>query len=233
MTISLTGYEALAEAYYADHNVEVLVNSKFFVDQEGTRIPVDPFQALEMFERWNLNPGKLSCEVLSVWEYLQSCGGGEDFLQFFLCPRTALVLTKDHGDPLTKGIRGFAVEKTVYDKALSWAKSVPITEPDHDYEAFLGRLEPRLPLKKGMGHQKDDLARYAREIAQALMELFGLDRESVKESLMARHVVGYERTDVSLGGDLLDIVLEGIGKTHGASGSFGFFGREGPAPSVA
>ena len=233
MAICLTGYEALAEAYYADHNVEVLVNSKFFIDQEGTRIPVDPFQALEMFERWDLNPGKLSCEVLSVWEYLQSSGAEEEFLQFFLCPRTALVLTKNHGDPLAKGIRGFAVEKTVYDKALSWAKSVPMTEPDHDYEAFLGRLEPRLPLKKGMGHHHGDLARYAREIAQALMDLFGLDRESVRESLVARHVVGYDRKDISWGGDLLDIVLERIGKTHGASGSSGFFGREGPAPSVA
>ncbi len=228
MTICLTGYEALAEAYYADHNVEVLVNSKFFIDQDGKRVPVDPFKALEMVERGDLNPGRLLCEVLSVWEVLQSAGAGEDFLQFLVCPRTALVLTKNHGDPLSRGIRGFAVEKNVYDKAVSWAKSVPMTEPDHDYNSFLGRLEPRLPLKKGMGQNHGDLARYAREIAQALMDLFGLDGESVRESLMARHVVGYERKDLSLGGDLLDIVLERIGRTP-----VGSFGREGPAPSVA
>ena len=233
MTICLTGFEALAEAYYADHNVEVLVNSKFFVDQDGKRIPVDPFKALEMVERGDLNPRKLLCEVLSVWEVLQSSGAGEDFLQFLVCPRTALVLTKNHGDPLSRGIRGFAVEKNVYDKAVSWAKSVPMTEPDHDYDSFMGRLEPRLPLKKGMGQNHGDLARYAREIAQALMDLFGLDGESVRESLMARHVVGYERNDVSLGGDFLDIVLERIGKSPVRIGSGGSFGREGPAPSVA
>ena len=56
MTIHLTGYEALTEAYYADRNVEVLLHTRFTIESNGRKIPVDPFQALEKVDRWELAP---------------------------------------------------------------------------------------------------------------------------------------------------------------------------------
>ncbi len=208
MTIHLTGYEALTEAYYANRNVEVLLHARFTIDVDGRKIPVDPFQALEKVDRWELSPEKLSCEVCSVWDFLMCGGEGGDLFHVHIAPRTALVLTREYGDRLAEGIRAVAVAGAVFERAVSWAVKVPLTDPGHDLYAFLGRLEPRMPLGIREWAQNGDLRRCAREIGMSLVDLFGLDPESVGATLRARHVLDYECEDRSYGGDLLDIVLE-------------------------
>ncbi len=221
MTIHLTGYEGLTEAYYADRNVEVLLHTRFTIESNGRKIPVDPFQALEKVDRWELAPEDLSCEAWSVWDFLLCAGGVDGFFHVHVAPRTALVLTREYGERLSEGVRAIAVGGAVFERAACWARSVPVTEPAHDLCAFLGRLEPRLPLGIRKWQEDGDLRRHAREIGMSLAALFGLDPESVRAALRARHVVGLDREDSSYGGELLDIVLEILrkgGSTLGRTG---------------
>ncbi|EQD24995.1 MAG: hypothetical protein D084_Lepto4C00289G0007 [Leptospirillum sp. Group IV 'UBA BS'] len=220
MTVHLTGYDALALAYYADHNVDVLVNTKFFVDKDGKRIPVDPFQTLEMVEKWGLPMENLVCEAMSVWDYMQCVGTADGPLAIHPCQRTVLVLTRDFGEHLSGGICGFAVERSVFEKAALWAKHAPLTEPENDLYVFLGRLSPRLSLGVGAWQNDGDLRRHAREIATALIAIFGVDPESAREILQARNVVGYEREFTSYGGIFWISCWSGSGRPPpGSSGA--------------
>ncbi len=233
MTIHLSGYEALTEAYYADRNVEVLLHTRFSIDVDGRQVPVDPFQALEKVDRSELSPEKLSCEAWSVWDFLMGAGGGEGLFHVHVAPRTALVLTRECGDRLLDGVRGIAVAGAVFERAASWAVNVPLTDPGHDLGAFLGRLEPRLPLGIREWEQNGDLRRHAREIGMSLIGLFGLDPESVGETLRARHVVDWGREDRSYGGSFLDIVLETLREGGSPLGGTGKGGRDASIPPVA
>jgi len=212
MTIRLTGKDALAEARYADINPEVLVNTKFYNEQNGRHSLLDPHEALELVERGTLKPEDLSCEALSVWEHLQRAGGASGFLLIHPGSKTILVLTRDHGSRLAEGIRGFAVLPSVFESAGWWAKNSPMTDPDLDWEEFIGRLQPRLPLQKQACQHDGETRRHAREIAESLIDLFRLDTDSVREDLQAKEVLTYGRELKSYGGDLLDIVLERIRK---------------------
>jgi len=212
MTIRLTGKDALAEAHYADINPEVLVNTKFFNERNGKRFILDPHEALEMVERRALRPEELSCEALSVWEHFEQAGGETGFLHIHPGLKTVVVLTRDQGSRLAEGVRGFAVKSSVFDSALWWAKNSPMTNPDLDWEEFIGRLQPRLPLKKQAWQQDGDLRRHAREIAVALISLFGLDPDSIGEDLRAKEVVRFQGELQSYGGELLDMVLDRIRK---------------------
>ena len=222
MPIRLTGKDALSEALCADQNTEVLVSTKFYNEGNGMHFILDPHEALEMVERRSLKPEDLSCEALSVWEHLQRAGGPSGFLHIHPGSRTVLVLTRDHGSRLAEGVRGFAVLASVFDRASSWAKNSPVTSPDLDWEEFIGRLQPRLPLQKQAWQQSADLRRHAREIATALIDLFGLDPDSIREDLLSKEVVRYNGELQSYGGDLLDIVLERIRKIPSMPGEEDF-----------
>ena len=236
MTIRLTGKDALAEAHYADINPEVLVNTKFYNERNGKHFILDPHEALEMVERRAMKPEELSCEALSVWEHLERAGGASGFLYIHPGSKTVLVLTRDHGSRLAEGVRGFAVKSSVFDGASWWAKNSPISDPDLDWVEFIGRLQPRLPLRKQAWQQDGDLRRHAREIAVSLINLFGLDPDSIGKYARAKGVVRYDREIQSYGGDLLDMVLDQIRKTPSKAGEEDFPGRtprHSPFPSVA
>ena len=236
MTIRLTGEDALVEAHYADTNPEVLVNTKFFNERNGKHYLLDPHEALEMVERRGLKTEDLSCEALSVWEHLQRAGGAIGFLHIHPGSRTILVLTRDQGSRLAEGVRGFAVLAPVLESAAWWAKNTPMTNPLLDWEEFLSRLHPRLPLQKLAWEQNGDLRKHAKEIALILIDLFGLEPDSIREDLRAKEVVRYDGDLQSYGGDLLDMVLERIRKTSFQSGGENFPGRgtrEAPFPSAA
>jgi len=225
MTIRLTGKDALAEAHYADINPEVLVNTKFYNEQNGKHFILDPHEALEMVERRALKPENLSCEALSVWEHLEREGGRSGFLHIHPGSKTVLVLTRDQGSRLAEGVRGFAVKSSVFDGASWWAKNSPMTDPDLDWEEFIGRLQPRLPLRKQAWQQDGDLRRHAREISAALISLFELDPDSIGDDLRAKEVVRFQGELQSTGGELLDMVLEQIRKIPSRAGEEDFPGR--------
>ncbi len=208
VTIRLTGYEALSEAYYADRNRNVLANTIFYLRCDGGRLPLAPFQVLKMAEQQKFLPEDLVCLAPSVWDYL--LGTGEPARLFRIHPSsgTALVLTKDHGVLLTEGIRGFAVVAPVFERAARWAKNAPVTDPDHDWLGFLGRLLPRLPLRVREWQENGELERHATEIAETLIDLFGLDRQfSAGEFRTKALPASVEEAPLS-GGSLLDAVLE-------------------------
>ena len=217
MTIHLTGQEALAEAHYADINTEILVNTKFYSDRDGKCRLLDPHEALEMVERRALRREDLSCDALSVWEHLECAGGASGFLHIRPGAQTVLVLTRDQGSWLAEGVRGFAVRPSVFESAARWAKNTPMTTPVLDWEEFLARLHPRLPLQKQAWEQNGDLRKHAKEIALLLIDLFGLDPESLREEFLAKEVVSYIEEPRSCSGDFLDLVLERIRRTPSGS----------------
>ncbi|MEC4682544.1 MAG: hypothetical protein VST70_02530 [Nitrospirota bacterium] len=236
MTIRLIGNDALAEAHYADTNPEVLVNTKFFNERNGKHYLLDPHEALEMVARRTLKPEDLSCEALSIWEHLERAGGASGFLHIHPGSRIVLVLTRDQGSRLAEGIRGFAVLRPVFEGASCWARMSPVTDPLLDWEEFLSRLHPRLPLQKLAWEQNGDLRKHAKEIALILIDLFGLESDSLREDLRAKEVVRYDGDLQSYGGDLLDMVLELIRKTSFPAGGEDFSKRwtsEVPFPSAA
>ena len=211
--IRLSGNEALVEAYYADLDPETLDCTMFYIEREGDRILLDPREALEMVDRRALEPKEIICEALSVWEHFGHDGFSAclPFLHVRLGSRVVLVLTRDHGTRLAKGVRGFAVLSPVFGRAVLWAKSSPVTVPRLDRQDFMDRLRPRLRLRKQEWLQNGDLRRHARVVAKALADLFGIDLESVRECLRARKVVNFDGEFQSHGGEFLDIVLERIG----------------------
>ena len=207
--VRLTGNEALDEACYAVRYSETLLNTTFYGEREGARFHLDPREVLDMVDRRVLKPEELSCEELSVWEHLERPTCATGFLHVRLGSRVVLVLAKDHGSRLAKRVRGFAVLSPVFGKAVRWAKNAPLTAPGLDRREFIGRLKPRLPLRRGEWQQNGDLRRHAREIAKALADLFGIDLESVRERFRAMKIVDGD-SEQSYGGNLLDIVLERI-----------------------
>ncbi len=210
MTIRLTGYEALAEAYYADHNMEVLLNTVFYLEKGGERIPLAPFQALKMAEYQEFLPEDLACEAQSVWDHLQRTGGPTRLFRNHPSSETVLVLTKDHGALLSEGIRGFAVLAPVFERAAWWAKNSPVTDPEHDRLGFLGRLLPRLPLRIREWQKNGEIRRHAKEIAETMIGLFGLDAVAFKDELRRKTLPEDDEEASPRGGYLLDAVLEGI-----------------------
>ena len=221
MTIHLSGSEALAEAYCAERNVNILVNAKFAVDDRGRVRPLDPFQAIELVEGRRIDPAALHCDVTSVWDHLVSGGFGGGSFEILSGPHTVLLLTRDHGYPLSEGVRGLAARSSVFDDAGGWAKGVPLSDPDRDWQSFLGRLEPILPLRKNAWRQNEELGRHAREIAALLIDRFALDSALLRENLLAREVVAYDPDLETYGGALLDAVLDQLRKRPAKSAKSG------------
>ncbi len=217
MTIRLYGNEALKEAYCADRNVDRLINAKFAVDDRGESRPLDPFQAIELVKGRRIDPAALYCEVPSVWEHLISGGFGGGTFEILSAPHTVLLLTRDHGYPLSEGVRGLAAKSSLFEKAGGWAKGAPLAEPDRDWHSFVSRLEPLLPLRKNAWRQNEDLGAHAREIAALLIDRFALDPSLIRENLLAKGVVTYVPGLPTYGGALLDAVLDQLRSRHVSS----------------
>ncbi len=217
MTIRLRGNDALKEAYHADRNVDLLVSAKFAVDDHGKVRFLDPFQAIELVEGQRIDPAALYCDVPSVWDHLLSGGFGGGIFRVLFTPHTVLLLTRDHGYPLSEGVRAIAAQASLFENAGEWAKAVPLSDPDRDWKSFLARLEPVLPLRKKVWRQNEDLRRNAREIATLLIDHFDLEPALIRESLQAKGVVDYDPDLASYDGLLLDEVLDHLMHRSAAS----------------
>lgn len=207
MAIRLHGEEAVNQAYYAEGDESATANSELFVEKEGKKVSLSPKKALQLVNDGTIEPESLTCDVLSVWDLLAQKELGRSIV-IRQCPDAALIFARDYGAEIGGGIRGFAVSASTFDGAVRWAMNSPAIALDFDRDEFIVRLHPRLLLRKGAWQQDVELLRHAREIADALTLVFGVDPKSVWKELQRRSKVDHDGEPVFHGGNILDIVLE-------------------------
>lgn len=209
MVIRLSGAEALNQAHYAENNEGLVANSDLHFEQEGQNVSLSPQEALRLVKDGTIEPEMLTCEVQSVWDLLHA---NEINNTIFIrqCPNIVLVLTRDYGAEIGGGIRGFAVPASSYDNAVHWAMNSPAIDLDYDRDEFIVRLHPRMLLRKKAWHQDVNLLRHAKEIALALVEIFGIDPETVWDKLRQNITLYHEGQPFLHGGDILDTAIEEI-----------------------
>jgi hypothetical protein len=207
MAIRLHGEEAVNQAYYAEGQEGATANSRLFVEKEGKKVSLSPQKALQLVNDGTIEPESLTCYVLSVWDLLTQKEFGRSIV-IRQCPNTALVFTRDYGAEIGGGVRGCAVSASTFDGAVRWAMDSPAIDLDFDRDEFIVRLHPRLLLRKGAWQQDVELLRHAREIADALTEVFGIDPKSVWKELKRHSKVDQDGEPVFHGGNMLDVVLE-------------------------
>lgn len=209
MAIRLHGEEAVNQAHYTESNDGLVANSEFHIEKEGRNIHLSPQEALRLVRDGTIEPEKLTCEVRSVWDLVQE---NEINRSLFIhpCPNTVLILSREYGAEIGGGIRGFGVLLPSYENAVRWAMNSPVIDLDYDRDEFIVRLHPRMLLRKKAWSQDVDLLRYAKEISMALIEIFGIEPESVWEKLRQNITLYHEGQPFLHGGNILDTVLEEV-----------------------
>lgn len=210
--ITLTGEEAVNQAYYAEANDGLVMNSDISFRLDGKTDALSPQTALKMVKDGMIPPEALACEVLSVWDLLQR-SVFHDSLFIHRTPDIVLVLSQEYGAKIGQDLRGFVISTSAYENAVRWAMNSPAIDRDFDRDEFIVRLHPRMLLGIGFWKQDVELLRHALEIADALIEIFGLDIGAIWNAIQEPDAFQVDGQRIVHGGHLLDIILSEVRKT--------------------
>ncbi len=210
--IRLKGQDAVNEALWLLGENPVCPRVSFYLERKGKSLSVSPQRLQSLLEKKEAVPDDFRCEIFCVWDILPP-REPRPGLAFYPAGEMVIVQNRFFGVNLVHGDsrdRWFATSRPVFDNAILWAKATPVIESDYSIDEFLDKLFPRIFFRIGAWKKDFVLLKNARELAETLSQVLGLDWEEVQKTAEKRSMslLREAGSKGQLDGVLFDTVIE-------------------------
>lgn len=212
--IRIKGKNAVSEASLLmkspSHYLEEI---QFYVRKDGQEHRIFPELIPALLESGAIKPEWLFCEVPSVWDLLSSKGETSK-ISFFKDNSLVVILDSfEIGDETYNSkVSAFAVPKSVFVRTMRWARSMPAMNVEDAVNSFLGRIFPRIFLRRGGWVTNMDLFHHCEQLAKILAKIYSIDLQALSGENDGKNILSKAGWSDLDSGPFFDRVMDAICK---------------------